>query len=158
MDNAKDIIIGEIDLTTPRERMLEYGTTNEAMVNLGTKGKNKFGVSYIKVKGNEGGVPHFHIESKGTSLYCCVCIFIPMYFNHTHTKDEVKLNTDQKWILNEYLKVKLNNGKSNWDIIVDAWNQANYNKDTFEIHCKKYKLDKNNLSQPNYTEMEDSCV
>lgn len=154
MDNNKEIVIAEIDLTTPKEIFL----ADEAMnINLGGKGKSRFGKSRIKVKGNEGTIPHFHIESVSGGIYCCVCIYVAKYFLHGGHDNQKELDVDQRTILNEFMKeIDPSNGMPIWNSIAYAWQTVNPSN-TFDTYCIHNNLDKNNLTQPNYTLMTESC-
>lgn len=139
------IIVGEIDLFTPREIFL--GEADK--VDLEGSGKKSAGVCYIKVFGNEGDVPHFHITSKSNSkFYCCVCIYIADYFHHK--PGEVNLTRDQAIILDTALRDGI------WTRIHNTWQQAKVNsnksaREAFERYCEDHNLDIKALSQPDYT-------
>ena len=67
MDNKKytdKLLIGEIEFTD---------SVNE--VSVGRPNLDKFGTCKIYVYGNEGPVPHFHLEKSNGEVICCICIF-----------------------------------------------------------------------------------
>lgn len=108
----------------------------------------------IKVKGNEGPIPHFHLEAnidskvKGYNgnFESCICIYQPLYFNHGKYRD--KLDKDQKKVLNDFLskpaEYKFIDG-SNWQLITTLW----------ELAGNQLKNVPKNPVQPDYTIMEN---
>ncbi len=86
---------------------------------------SKIGPCEIKVYGNEGKFPHFHIVGK--NFNCPVCINDARYFNHGNEND--KLTNEQAQELYEIMKSKseLNSfeGKSVWKVTQMAWILAN---------------------------------
>ena len=144
----EDVLKLEIDLTEVSfigSRILT--AFDEALkLNLGSKGKNKFGVCDLKIKASEGPIPHFHIESKSTENYCCVCIYQPLYFKHNDK--ETELSREQKIILDNFMD-------KHWSELDRHWKQA-YGGEKFEHYCDTHGLDINKLSKPDYTTMKDS--
>ena len=144
----EDVLQLEIDLSEVGFMYRNILTAfDEALkLNLGSKGKKKFGMCDLKIKASEGPVPHFHIESKATDLYCCVCIYQPLYFKHNNK--ETELTKEQKILLDNFMD-------KHWDELDRYWKQA-YGGNKFENYCKDHNLDINNLTKPDYTTMNDS--
>lgn len=91
--------------------------------------KNKIDISKadnckVKVRTNEGGVPHFHII--GDNFETCICIFIPLYFAHNNKTAETLPNSDLKE-LNSWLKKQYHKDPTltNWEKIAQFWDDNN---------------------------------
>lgn len=87
---------------------------------------SNLGKCEIKVYGNEGKFPHFHIvNNKGFN--CCVCINDARYFTHG-SKDD-RLTNQQAKELYDIMKSKSAlkgfEGKSVWKVTQMAWVLAN---------------------------------
>lgn len=142
MEN-NEYILKEINLSNQDDEALE-----EAIhMNLGNE--NKAGICYIKIKGNEGPIPHFHIESKSGKFFCCVKLYEADYFHHID--GEKDLSKDQKEILNENLSV------DDWKNLCTAFNNLNVNdkskKEMFDNYIKglkKKKADVYYFEKPDY--------
>lgn len=138
MDNKKytdKLLIGEINFTD---------SVNE--VSVGRPNLDKFGTCKIYVYGNEGPIPHFHLEKSNGEVICCICIFEAKYF-HQETYPTI-LSSKQKKELNKYMKTYTKNSfgakLTVWETAANAWNGAN----------EKYAVTPNqSLVQPDYTDL-----
>lgn len=137
-----EFILKEIDLEDS-----DYFSLEEAMhVNLGSD--NKAGICFIKIKGSEGPIPHFHIESKSNKkFYCCIKLYEADYFHHI--TGEVDLTPDQKKILNNNISVQ------DWKDLCTTWNSLNVNESSklvqFENYIKVNKIDLSKATKPDYS-------
>lgn len=94
-----------------------------------TVGKNEFPKSVKKectilVNGIEGDhIPHLHIE--GEDFSCCIQLFDNRFFTHGIHKD--KLHKSDWKIFDKWMRQpnKKYRDKSNWEIAVKFWNDAN---------------------------------
>ena len=88
---------------------------------------SKLGQCEIKVYGNEGKIPHFHIVNKKEKFNCPICINEPRYFTHG-TKDDTLTNEQAEQLYNvmkSKSELKTFKGKSVWKVILMAWVIAN---------------------------------
>ena len=60
----------------------------------------KAGICYLKIKGNEGVIPHFHIESKTNNKFHTTVKIYEADYSGIHD-DDIELTEIQKSILNE---------------------------------------------------------
>lgn len=97
----------------------------------------------VQVYGNEGQIPHFHIESLDKKFDCCVRIYEPYFFQHGTHQD--LLNGYQCKQLDKWLKNIEKFSNTNWQNIVLTW--IGMNPD-----CKYPENQKVN-NQPNYSNM-----
>ena len=81
--------------------------------------KRKAGECAIKIKGNEGIIPHFHIESKSSKFHTTVKIYEADYSGIHDSDDE--LSTEQKKILNNVITDLV------WYEFREQWNSLNVN-------------------------------
>ena len=132
----EDIIIGDVNFDesivkgrkTPIEEALKITF-------------NRLGDCFIKIKSNEGPIPHFHIDKKSGETVCCVQIYLPKYFHHLN--GEIDLTPRQKEILDNALK-------DYWKELDKQWRQA-YGGPLFENWIKNNGLDIRHLTKPDYT-------
>lgn len=106
---------------------------------------NPTGIGQCKVQiyGNEGDIPHFHIEGVGSDFDCCVRIYEANFFQHgTHCDI---LNSKQCSELDIWLRSKTNRNISRWIEICAFWEA--YNPD-----CR-YQEYKKATHQPAYYNM-----
>ena len=136
MIESKGIVIATIDFSDCIDESIS--------TNLGTLGRCE-----IKIYGNEGQIPHFHIKSRTTDKEICVCIFEPKYFNHNpkHTT----LSRKEKNTLNEVLSdtYQYDKSKNLWKAIRDEWIQANND------HDYEHKKDAMKVDKPDYSKMTE---
>lgn len=106
-------MIGYFDLTMIEEAWI--GDTNI----------KKYGLCKVYVHGDEGMIPHFHIENN-ESNDICVCISESKYFKHGKYKDTFPSNKQTKML--DYWLRQPNNvdtDKSNWEMCILAWKLEN---------------------------------
>lgn len=88
---------------------------------------SNLGQCEIKVYGNEGKIPHFHIVNKDKKFNCPVCINDCRYFTHGSKNDT--LNNEQAEELYKVMtrksELKTFAGKSVWKVVLMAWVIAN---------------------------------
>ena len=116
-------------------------------INLNPKGIMSpiyIGRSDIYVYSNEGTIPHFHIIPKNGKSEICICIFEPFYFNHG--SKQLRLNSKQRKILDDWLEQQSTIAPevTNWRLICISWETGNGNK----------YIPKNPV-KPNYRNMEN---
>lgn len=165
MDNLNydEIVVGEIDLTTPREILFGESVSETKL--------GKAGICTITVKGNEGVIPHFHIENKATKFDCCMCIFEPKYFSHPGHRS--MMDSDQLCILNEHMNKQYDADATIWEYCKSLWIAQNVQgykgkENAFTGYCKRnniYVMDYNNppsgkiedcTGQPDYRTTRES--
>ena len=100
----------------------------------------------IMIYGNEGPIPHFHVEHKEKNLSVCVRIDKAEYFSHGSHKDKLdsKVIKKLKLFLESPHKFFGKNGYTNWQIICVYWNDNNMD---YQIE------DVNSLKMPDYSKI-----
>ena len=109
------------------------------------------GVCSVKVNnGDEGQIPHFHIDEVNGSFKTCICIYSANYFNHNKSSSGVFNSAQRKtldsWLRNSCHLKDAKVGESNWEYIARFW------EDNFGKTCKfpnEMKVSK----QPDYKNM-----
>lgn len=101
-----------------------------------------YGECEIIIRGRERSKPHFHIQTRDKKINCCVKLNKNEFFDHSEYNKF--LNSKQQEELDKWLKKpnKKNKNLSNWEYLVNKWNQYNPN----------YKIDAS-IDQPDYTEI-----
>ena len=132
----------------------------------------KLGDLTFKIKGNEGYIPHFHIE--GSKVDTCVCIFVPLYFHHRSHKN-TSFDGKTKEALNEFLNSPYRGVSDSkitiWEYLRNIWlelyyDNADINKrevlknhfiiyGLYDPHSRLPFIPKNSV-QPNYISMYGS--
>ena len=135
------IIIGDIDFSDClNEKYIENSLAFSGL-----------GLCSVKVNnGDEGQIPHFHIDEANGPFKTCICIYSANYFNHNKSSSGV-FNSAQRKTLDLWLRklcqlkdAKI--GESNWEYIARFW------EDNFGKTCKfpnEMKVSK----QPDYKNM-----
>ena len=97
-----------------------------------------------------GKIPHFHIRDykkkgkSGQEFHTCIDLTQPKYFHHPGKQDN--LSRKQLKELVDFLSSKYKNrNETNWQHIIDAWND---NNSDVELNI--------NSKIPNYTDIEDN--
>lgn len=103
---------------------------------------NYLGECDIRMYSDEYNFPHFHIIPRNIEGECCVCVYEASYFNHDNGIKQLRLNQNQRNILNEWMKSNapyLPNS-TNWEAISFMWRTGN-----------EFKYVPKNRVQPDYT-------
>jgi hypothetical protein len=139
-----DEIIGVIDLATPHDLIKEA---------VGKLNMKRPGICDIKVKGNEGYIPHIHIENR-RGFECCICLLQCLYF--THKEKESKLDADQKVIFDTFMRSPNSKDDSltNWQYALNLWVMQNDQSRTKLDNFKKNNNITNEI-QPDYTLLDN---
>lgn len=100
----------------------------------------------IHVEGGEGYVPHMHICKKtGNNIILRLEITRNMYFREKDDRCNI-LNSRERKALQKYLSETIPyRNNTNWDYIVDTWNKYN----------PAHMINPNNVSQPDYTTINE---
>lgn len=151
-----EIIVATIDFDTIHDKIKDNKINNFPFLDEAVKInlKERYGESFIKIKGNEGPIAHFHIESKASNKFCCVCIYVPFYFNHEG--GETKLSNDQTILLNEILRSPGKENTTIWDNINRQWYDLYRDNPPFIEYCKTNNINPLTAIQPNYEGMSSS--
>lgn len=121
--------------------------TESYSINLGGKGKRKLDSCLISIYGNEGDIPHFHIEVKegyNKVTKCCVKLYECDYFHHKSS--EIDLDKNQCEILDNFLSSGV------WKNMDAIWYEHNKGA-RFENYCKTHNIDINNRVKPDYKKL-----
>lgn len=98
----------------------------------------------ILVYGNEGPIPHFHIDNNEKNIHACLKILEDNYFYHGNYKDKIPSNMKED--IRDFLKSPHKffgaYGFNNWQIICVYWNDSN------PTHAIKEKVE--TLMMPKY--------
>lgn len=152
MPTQYDIIHAERDRSTIGfiDNFISEVTTESNNRNMGV---TTIGKVAIIVYGDEGPVPHFHIESK--DFNCCVCIFNNKYFDHGIHQDT--LNRKQLKELDSFMRNKcsLEEKITNWEAVKILWVASNVTGNSnFGITLRYKLIYKYKNKQPDYTKLK----
>ena len=101
----------------------------------------------IMIYGNEGPVPHFHVEHKEKGINSCIRIDKAEYFSHGKHKDKLSRDTIKELynFLKQPHKTFGKHGYNNWQIICIYWDDNNI----------EFTLDDiSSMSMPDYTKIK----
>jgi hypothetical protein len=76
----------------------------------------------VSVYDAERTVPHFHFYPKGhPKAGGCICMKVARYFPHEGNKEHLNAKGMKKLI--EFLNAPYDEKRTNWDVMIAAWNQ-----------------------------------
>lgn len=110
------------------------------------------GACKVKINnGDEGQIPHFHIDSTNNLFKTCVCIYSAHYFNHNSQSSGVFSSSQRKeldkWLRGICKDTSARPGESNWEFIARFW-EENPGKNS------RYPSNQKVSDQPDYTQMQ----